>query len=188
MKVIASHYLRNSINSFGNCSVRSSNALAELNCRLLEDENPWVRQEALESFDHVAHMCPNEDLVTTMAATVTRKPSLNDSLPAYLSGTTYLELQDFSDVKLYLQHVAKNSLNICHVCCNYEDSQREEKLAKLDIQSVKNPSVNNLDRHVNKICDDLNDILKKQDEISNYALQRLRSICIEIANLIEPSK
>nr|XP_034189327.1 uncharacterized protein C1orf112 homolog isoform X2 [Osmia lignaria]XP_034189334.1 uncharacterized protein C1orf112 homolog isoform X2 [Osmia lignaria] len=188
VKVIASHYLRNSINFFGNCMVRSSYALAELNCRLLEDENPWVRQEALESFDHVAHMCPNEDLVTTMAAAVTKKASLNDTLPAYLSGTTYLELQDFSDVKHYLQHVARNSLNICHVCCNYEDSQKEEKLAKLENQSVENPSVNDLDKHVNKICDELNDIIKKQDEISNDALQKLLSTCIEIADLIKSTK
>ncbi|XP_012143724.1 FIGNL1-interacting regulator of recombination and mitosis isoform X2 [Megachile rotundata] len=192
VKVMASHYLRNSINSFGNCGVKSSNALAELNCRLLEDENPWVRQEALESFDHVAHMCPNEDLVRTMAAIVTRKSLLNDFLPAYLSGTTYYELQDFSHVKFYLQYVTRNANNVCHVCCSYEDSQRDEKLAKLETQSVensnKNASRNDLDGQVNKICDELNDISKKHDEISDHALQRLRSVCAKVLDLIEPLK
>ncbi|XP_053971865.1 uncharacterized protein C1orf112-like [Hylaeus volcanicus] len=192
VKVIASHYLRNNTDSFGSCGLKTANALAELNCRLLEDENPWVRQEALESFDRVAHMCPNEDLVTKMAAAVTRRPSLSDSLPAYLSATPYYELRGFADVQFYLQHVAKNSVNVCHVCYHYEESQRDEKLARLESQSSENsvdgsPS-SQLDEYVNKICDELNDISRKSSDIGDRALKRLRFVCTKILNLVESSK
>ncbi|CAL7936084.1 unnamed protein product [Xylocopa violacea] len=184
VKATASHYLRNNVDSFSSCGMKTINALAELNCRLLEDENPWVREEAIESFEHVAHMCPNEDLVTKMAATVTKKPSLSDFLPAYLSGTSYYELQSFLDIRLYLQHVAKHRRNICHVCYNYEDSQRDEKLAKLEIQSVESSDEtmpwNDIDERVSKICDELNVILKKNSSIGSHVLQRLRLICAKV--------
>lgn len=189
VKVIASHYLRTNKHRFGNCGIKTANALAELNCRLLENENPWVQQEAFESFDQLAHTCPNEDLVTKMAAAVTKKLSLKNSLPAYLSGTTYHELQDFSDISDYLQHVAKHSQNFYHVCNNYDDSQRDEKLAKLETQSIEssdeNRSLNDLDEHVSKICDELNDILKKNGDIGSFALRRLRLICAKILDLTE---
>lgn len=132
-------------------------------------------------------MCPNEDLVTKMAAAVTKKSLLRDSLPAYLSGTIYYELQNFSNIEDYLQHIGKQLQNIYHVCNNYEDSQRDEKLPKLEIHSVEsfdeNPSINDLDEHVNKICDELNDILKKNNDISNHVLRRLRLICSKILDL-----
>lgn len=181
--------MRNSIDSFDNCGIKTVNALTELNCRLLEDENPWVRQEAFETFDYVAHMCPNEDLVTKMAAAVTRKSSLRDSLPAYLSGTIYYELQDFSDIRDYLQHIAKHSQNVYHVCNNYEDCQRDQKLAKLEIESIetfdKNSPLSQLDEHVSEICDELNDILKKSSDITNHVMRRLRLICMKILDLTE---
>ncbi|CAK9828855.1 Uncharacterized protein C1orf112 [Anthophora retusa] len=189
VKVTASHYLRNNIDSFGSCGIKAANALAELNSQLLEDENPWLRQEALESFDHVAHMCPNEDLVTTMAAAITKKSLLSDSLSSYLSGTVFYELQDFSDVRIYLQHVAKYCENVCHVCNNYEDSQRDEKLAKLEAQSSESLNestpLNDFDEHVSKVCDELNDILKKSRDIESRVLRRLRSVCAKILDLTE---
>ena len=181
--------MRNSIDSFDNCGIKTVNALAELNCRLLEDENPWVRQEAFESFDYLAHMCPNEDLVTKMAAAVTRKSSLRDSLPAYLSGTIYYELQDFSNIRDYLKHMAKHSQNVYHVCNNYEDCQRDQKLAKLENESIEsfdeNSPLNHLDEHVSEICDELNDILKKSSDIANHVMRRLRLICMKILDLTE---
>ncbi|OAD52729.1 hypothetical protein WN48_00305 [Eufriesea mexicana] len=189
VKVIASHYLRANKNHFGNCGIKTANALAELNCRLLESDNPWVRQEAFESFDKLAHTCPNEDLVTKMAAAVTKKLSLKDSLPAYLSGTTYYEFQDLSDVSDYLRYVAKHSQNVYHVCNNYDDSQRDEKLAKLETQSIESSdetrSLNDFDEHVNKMCDELNDILKKNRDIGRFTLRRLRLICAKILDLTE---
>lgn len=193
VKVIVSHYLRNNVDSFGVRGLKTANALAELNCRLLEDENPWVRQEALESFDQVAHMCPNEDLVTRMVTAVSRKPSLSDSLPAYLSGTSYYELRDFADVRVYLRHVARDTKNLCHVCYRYEESQRDEKLARLDLQSSENsiegPSTSNdVDDRVNNVCDELNDIARKITDLDDRTLRRLRTVCAKILNLAESSK
>lgn len=191
VKAIASHYLRNNVNSFDTCSLKTANSLAELNCRLLEDENPWVRQEALESFDHVAHVCPNEELITKMAVAVTKKPGLSDSLPAYLSGTSYYELPDFTDVRHYLRCVANNSQNTCHVCYRYEETQRDEKLAKLETQSsqgsVKSSS-SILDESVYKVCDELNDILRRSNDISDSALRKLRLACAKILDLTESLK
>ncbi|XP_031826476.2 FIGNL1-interacting regulator of recombination and mitosis-like isoform X2 [Nomia melanderi] len=192
VRATASHYLRDNINSFDNCGPKIANALTELNCRLLEDNNLWVRQEAFESFDYMAHMCPNEDLVTKMATAITKKSSLNDSVPAYLSSTTYYELHDFSDVRLYLQHVAKNSQNVHHVCYHYEESERNEKFAKLETElsgsSVEIQSSGNLDEHVNKICDELNDILRKTADVGDHALRRLRLLCVKILDLPKSSK
>lgn len=184
VKVIASHYLRSNADSFGSFSPKTASALAELNCRLLEDENPWVRQEALESFNHVAHMCPNEELVTRMAAAVTKKPSLSDSLPAYLLGTPYYELRDFTDARHYLQSVASDPLPLCHVCYRYEEAQRDEKFARLEAQSrgspAEGPRPNELDGHVNKLCDELTDMLKRSNDIGESTLRRLRLLCARI--------
>ncbi|XP_076651828.1 FIGNL1-interacting regulator of recombination and mitosis [Halictus rubicundus] len=193
VKATASHFLKDNVKSFGDCGSKTANALAELNCRLLDDNNPWVRQEALESFDYVAHVCPNEDLVTKMATAVTRKPSLTDSLPAYLSGTCYYELLDFSDVRLYLQHVAKHSENTRHACYQYEESQRDEKLARIETESSQSsvedqPSSGVLDELANKICDELNDLLKKTADIGDNTLRRLQIVCAKILNLTESSK
>ncbi|XP_076276645.1 FIGNL1-interacting regulator of recombination and mitosis isoform X2 [Lasioglossum baleicum] len=193
VKATASHYLKDNVKSFGDCGSKTANALAELNCQLLDDNNPWVRQEALESFDYVAHVCPNEDLVTKMATAVTRKPSLTDSLPAYLSGTCYYELLDFSDVRLYLQHVARRSETVRHACYQYEESQRDEKLARFDTDSsqssVENqPSSGILDEQANKLCDELNDLLKKTADIGDNTLRRLRMACAKILDFTESSK
>lgn len=192
VRATASHYLRDNINSFDNCGPKTVNALTELNCRLLEDNNLWVRQEAFESFDYMAHMCPNEDLVTKMATAITKKSSLNDSVPAYLSSTIYYELHDFSDVRLYLQHVAKNSQNVHHVCYHYEESERNEKFARLEPElsgsSVEIRLSNDLDEYVNKICDELNDILRKTADIGDHVLRRLRLLCVKILDLSESSK
>lgn len=193
MRVIASHYLRDNINSFDNCGPKTANALAELNCRLLEDNNPWVQQEAFESFDCMAHMCPNEDLVTKMATAITKKPSLNDSVPAYLSSTIHYELRDFSDVRLYLQYLAKHSQNVRHVCYHYEESERNEKFARLDTElsgsnSVEIQSSGELNERVNKICDELNDISKKTADVSEHSLRRLRSLCVKMLDLTDPLK
>ncbi|KAK9310352.1 hypothetical protein QLX08_000345 [Tetragonisca angustula] len=189
VKAIASYYLKNNVDSLDCCGIKTVNALSELNCRLLEDENPWVRQEAFESFDHVAHMCPNEDLVTKMAAAITKKSSLRDSLPAYLSGTTYYELQGFMYIEDYLQQIANHAKNVCHICNNYDDSQRDEKLAKLEIESIEsfdeNSCLNDLDEHVSKICDELNDILKKHNNIGSHMLQKLKLICAKFLDLTE---
>ncbi|XP_078041227.1 FIGNL1-interacting regulator of recombination and mitosis isoform X2 [Augochlora pura] len=196
VRATASHYLKDNVNKFGNCGSKTANALAELNCRLLEDNNPWVRQEALESFDYVAHVCPNEDLVTKMATFVTRKTSLSESLPAYLSSTPYYELVDFPDVQLYLQHMAKHSENACHTCYRYDESQRDEKLARMESvssngsedQFISCPTSGVLDEQANKICDELNDILKKTGDIGNNTLRRLRLLCAKILDLTESSK
>ncbi|XP_043256870.1 uncharacterized protein C1orf112-like [Colletes gigas] len=192
VRVIATHYLRNNVDSFDACGLKTANALAELNCRLLEDENPWVRQEAYESFDQMAHTCPNEELVTKMVAAVTRRPVLSDSIPAYLSVTPYYELSDFSDVRFYLQHAIEDSQNVCHVCYHYEESQREEKLARLETQSseisIESSGSNDLNEHVSKICDELNDIARKTSDIDDRTLRRLRLVCTKILNLSESSK
>ncbi|XP_076635469.1 FIGNL1-interacting regulator of recombination and mitosis [Colletes latitarsis] len=192
VRAIATHYLRNNVDSFDACGLKTANALAELNCRLLEDENPWVRQEAYESFDQVAHACPNEELVTKMVAAVTRRPVLSDSIPAYLSGAPYYELSDFPDVRFYLQHAIQGAQNVCHVCYHYEESQREEKLARLETQpsenSIESSGSNDLNEHVSKVCDELNDIARKTSDIDDRTLRRLRLICTKILNLSESSK
>ncbi|XP_026671963.1 uncharacterized protein C1orf112 homolog isoform X2 [Ceratina calcarata] len=191
VKVMASHYLRNNVKSFDNCEVRTANALAELNCCLLEDENPWVRQEALESFVYVTHMCPNDDLVTRIVSAITRKSSLSDSLPAYLSDRTYYELRDFADVRSYLRHVVVHSRDIRHVCDNYEAFERNEKLAKLENRHVDNSDesplmTKELDECVNKLCGELSEITKKSDAIGKDVLRKLRLVCEKFLDITTP--
>ena len=191
VKVIASHYLRSNADSFGSTSPKAASALAELNCRLLEDDNPWVRQEAFESFNHVAHMCPNEELLTIMAAAVNKKPSLNDSLRAYLQDTPYYKLRDFTDARHYLQSVAGDSRPVCHVCYRYEEAPRDEKFARLDAQSrespAEDPRPNELDERVNKLCDELTNMLKKSNDIGESTVRRLRLLCARILDTTDSS-
>ncbi|KAG7211494.1 hypothetical protein KM043_010765 [Ampulex compressa] len=66
-RACVAHYLHRNSRHLGDFDSRVVAALAKLCCRLLEDDDPWVKQEGFECFDRIAHTCPNEDLVAGIA-------------------------------------------------------------------------------------------------------------------------
>lgn len=123
VKIKLCQYLRQNVENLDRCGARSASALTELFSRLLEDESPWVCQEALESFERIGHAC-SEQLVARIAKTLARVSSISNVMQAYLSSTPYYMLEGFANAHDYLGDVAKTAQ--CHgdqhTCYEYEVS------------------------------------------------------------------
>lgn len=165
--------------TFKNDQPKVINGFAELNCRLLEDENPWVCQEMLESFDRLAHTCPNEELVAKVANAISRKLKICDSVPAYLSYTQYYKLRDISNVKSYLLCLIKDSMNdnAKHICVVFKDSKKDVKIPRIETEKMKYENMSEeLNERVNKICNELESIIKRKSYINDATLRNLRAV------------
>ncbi|TGZ49167.1 Uncharacterized protein DBV15_11395, partial [Temnothorax longispinosus] len=106
-KIKICHFLQQNIKYLGRCGIQSiASILTELFSRLLEDENPWVRQEALETFEHVGHVCP-EQLVAEIAKALAKILSISNVMQAYLTSKSYYVFKGFINMQDYLRYLAK---------------------------------------------------------------------------------
>lgn len=96
-------------------------ALTRLFTRLLDDIDPWVRQEALETFERVGHVC-SEDLVPKVAKALAKIPAISSVIQAYLSSRPCYDLKGFTDAQDYLGHVARTTARNEHMCHEYNVS------------------------------------------------------------------
>ncbi|XP_047347601.1 uncharacterized protein C1orf112-like isoform X3 [Vespa velutina] len=178
-KIKIAYYIEDLAMTFKNAQPKVINGFAELNCRLLEDENPWVSQEMLESFDRLAHTCPNEELVAKVANAISRKLTICDSVPAYLSYTQYYKLQDILNVKSYLLCLIKESMNdnTKHICVVFQDSKKDVKIPRIESEKMKYENMSKeLNERVNKICNELESIIKRKSDINDATLRNLRAV------------
>lgn len=123
-KIKICHFLQRNVENLGRCGVQSvASTLVELFNRLLEDENPWVHQEALETFEHVGHMCL-EQLVAEIAKALAKIPGISNIMQAYLSSKPYYVFKGFTNVQDYLRYLAKAIQNHSdeHKCHEYNVS------------------------------------------------------------------
>lgn len=106
-KIKICHFLRQNVEDLGRSRIQSiASTLTELFGRLLEDENPWVRQEALETFEHVGHVCP-EQLVAEIAKALAKIPGISNVMQAYLSSRPYYVFKGFTNIQDYLTYLVK---------------------------------------------------------------------------------
>ena len=171
------HWLKNTVLQITDSRSDIAVPISELYARLLEDESPWVRQEALESFNQFTHECPNDDLVTRVVKIVIGKSMLSDSLPAYISCSSYYKLSGFSTTDAFLRQLIgspRESRNR-HTC--YKVDEREEKLQKLEESSE---SDSKLEERVESVCNELEEFIKYRNKISEDSLDRLRRTMLKV--------
>ncbi|XP_043474828.1 uncharacterized protein C1orf112 homolog isoform X2 [Leptopilina heterotoma] len=165
---------------------RLSVPIAELYVQLLQDETPWVRQEAFEYFNDFTRSSPNENLVGSVLNIIIDKTALSESLSAYISRTSYYKLSGFSNTEAYFRQLVGGSRKILqqHTC--YEINEREDKFPKLDDSPGILASSANTDFNVNKkiesLCDQLDDLSNCKNEISQESFERLRQTFLKICD------
>ncbi|XP_018406843.1 PREDICTED: uncharacterized protein LOC108782939 [Cyphomyrmex costatus] len=190
-KIKICHFLRQNVESLSHCSVLSvTSTLIELFSYLLEDKDPWVCQEALETFEDVGHMCL-EQLVAEIAKALAKIPSISDIMQAYLSLRPYYNFKSFTDIQDYLRYLAKAVQNHDdeHKCHEYIESERKDKMPKLE--EGKNsceiivPMLIQLDGQAEMLYKGLIKVLEDQAVISEAMCRRLITILEKILRVQE---
>lgn len=152
--------------------------ISGLYAQLLEDKTPWVRQEAFESFDYFTRNSDNEELVEQVVKVIVGKPTLSDSITAYIASNPYYKLSGFpTNDAFFRQLVGSPRVSRPQHTC-YEVNEREEKLIKLEESSSKSSS--RLDLKIGRVCEELEEIAKCKNEISPECLDRLRIAMLKV--------
>ncbi|XP_020281492.1 uncharacterized protein C1orf112-like isoform X2 [Pseudomyrmex gracilis] len=108
------HLLQRSVENLDRCKTKNvASALIKLFARFLDDIDPWVRQEALRTFECVGHVC-SEDLVARIAKALAKISTVSSIVQAYLSVRPCYDLKGFTDAQDYLRHVARIARDYCH--------------------------------------------------------------------------
>lgn len=208
IKIKLCQYLRQNVENLDRCGRQSESTLTKIFSRLLEDENPWVRQEALESFERIGHTC-SERLVARIAKGLAKIPTISNVMQAYLSCTPHYVLEGFSNAHDYLGHVFKAAQSHCqHTCCEHKvsmtndkarniafiyrnadatngfckESGRKEKMPRLDNLQDIAPTLIQLDEQAEKMYKRLTEVLKGQANISETVCRKLITILEKILN------
>ncbi|XP_025262500.1 uncharacterized protein C1orf112 homolog isoform X2 [Camponotus floridanus] len=159
-KIKICHFLRRCIEDFDHCRVQSvAPILIELLVHLLEHENSWVRQEALETFEHMGQKC-SEQLVAKVAKALAKMPNISSIMQAYLSSKPYYSLEGFANMQNYLRYlVTAIQSRGEHTCYEYNESEREEKIPRLEKEEtscdVIMPISVQLDERAEELCNGL---------------------------------
>lgn len=121
-KIKICHFLRRSVDDL-DCRVQSvASILTGLFVHLLENENPWVRQEALETFEHMGQRC-SEQLIAKIAKALAKIPNISSVMQAYLSSRPYYSLEGFANIQDYLRYLVGAIKNRDgHTCYKYNVS------------------------------------------------------------------
>ncbi|EGI70655.1 Uncharacterized protein C1orf112, partial [Acromyrmex echinatior] len=185
-KIKICHFLRRNVENLGRCSVQSvTSTLIELFSHLLEDEDPWVRQEALETFEHVGHMCL-EQLVAEIAKVLAKIPGISGIMQAYLSLRPYYVFKGFTNIQDYLRYLAKAVQNHGdeHRCYEYNEFERKDKMLKLEEEKnsreVTVPMLIQLDEQAEMLYKGFMKVLEDQAVISEAMCRRLMTILEKI--------
>lgn len=128
-KIKICHFLRRCIEDLDHCRVQSvAPILIGLFAHLLENENPWVRQEALETFEHMGQRC-SEQLVAKVARALAKIPNISNVMQAYLSSKPYYSLEGFANMQDYLRYLVKAIQNRSeHTCYEYNVSMIKDTI------------------------------------------------------------
>lgn len=122
-KIKICHFLRRSVDNLDHSEVQSvASILTGLFAHLLENENPWVHQEALETFEYMGQRC-SEQLIATVAKALAKIPNISSVMQAYLSSKPYYFLEGFASMQDYLGHLVEAMQNCNkHTCYEYNVS------------------------------------------------------------------
>ncbi|XP_050447562.1 uncharacterized protein C1orf112-like [Cataglyphis hispanica] len=184
-KIKICHFVRRYIEDFDRCGIQSvASTLIGLFVHLLENENPWVRQEALETFEHIGQRC-SEQLIAKIAKALAKRPNINSIMQAYLSSRPYYTLEGFANLQDYFRYLAKAIKNRDeHTCYEYNESEREEKIPRLEKEEnscdVIMPISIQLDERAEELCKGLAEVLEGRAVISDAVCRKLITVLEKI--------
>ncbi|CAL1677663.1 unnamed protein product [Lasius platythorax] len=183
-KIKICHFLRRSVDDL-DCGVQSvASILTGLFVHLLENENPWVRQEALETFEHMGQRC-SEQLIAKIAKALAKIPNISSVMQAYLSSRPYYSLEGFANIQDYLRYLVGAIKNRDgHTCYKYNESEREEKIPRMEKEGssrdVIMPISIQLDERAEELCKGLAKVLEDRAVISDTVCRKLIAILEKI--------
>lgn len=183
VKIRIAYYLRENAVSMNRCNSRTSNLIKQLMFRLLEDEDPMVFQESLDSLNDIIHMSQDEDFVTTLVAAVGKKASIKNCLESYLTNRRYYKLRGFSSLTDYLKDLTKDSQILSTHCCDDEEDdgcKRDSKILKLETGVDCNENSQEFQKRVDEVCDGLNYLVERKSNIERESLEKLRFAFVKI--------
>lgn len=187
MRVKVSYYLRESIENFEHSSPEITKSLARLYCVLLEDGNPWAKQEALESFADLTNASYNEELVMGIVDAVAGVPQICDTVSLYLSRTPPSCSRGISSVDTYLRELIKTDRNSVgnHRCPERGESYREEKRRKLVDDQIKPDYPDDLQDRVTKLSNEIDHLLSRRQDLSEASLKKLEVVANKILSNLQ---
>ncbi|XP_029661974.1 uncharacterized protein C1orf112 homolog [Formica exsecta] len=185
-KIKICHFIRRCSEDLDRCGVQGvASILIGLFAHLLENENPWVRQEALETFEHIGQRC-SEQLIAKIAKALAKIPNINSVMQAYLSSRPYYSLEGFANMQDFLRYLAGAIKNRDeHTCYEYNESEREEKIPRLEKEEnsscdVFMPILIQLDERAEELCKELAKVLEGRAVISDAVCRKLITVLEKI--------
>ncbi|XP_072756238.1 FIGNL1-interacting regulator of recombination and mitosis [Anoplolepis gracilipes] len=185
-KIKVCYFLRRCAEDLDHCGVQSvASILIGLFAHLLENENPWVRQEALKTFEYMGQKC-SEQLIAKIAKALAKIPNISSVMQAYLSSRPYYSLEGFANKQDYFRYLAKAIQNRNkHICYEYNESEREEKMPRLEKEEnscdvIKPISIIQLDERAEELCTELTKVLEGRAVIRDTVCRKLITIVEKI--------
>ena len=153
-------------------------AMTEVFCSLVNDENPWVQQESFETYAEYILKRSSTELFGSLSVGISKLPRIGRQIPLYFANKQIHKLAHYATLETYLRDLAESSKNrkIWHKCYEVDFRQRDEKMPRLEVV--------NLDKRVMNICDEMQNVIKRKNELSNTSIDRLRVVLLE---LLDPS-
>lgn len=168
-------FIRENLESFANATgMQSLSAITELFCCLVNDQNPWVRQESFETYAEHILKGPSSELFDSLSIGISKLPRVNRQITSYFSNRKIHDLTHYSSLENYLRDLAASSRDRStrHECYEADFRVRDEKMPRLDVES--------LDKRIVSICDELENILKRKNDLSSDTTDRLRLVLIKL--------
>ncbi|RLU24367.1 hypothetical protein DMN91_002455 [Ooceraea biroi] len=185
-KIEVCQFLQKCVEDFDRYAVQAiALNLTGLFGRLLQTDSPWVRQETLETFERVGHVC-SEQLVAEIARILAKISDVNNIMQAYLSSKPCYTLTGFADVQNYFKHLARAFQNCRkeHTCYEYYESKKEEKIPRLEkmesLQNIIVPVSTQLDAQAEELYRELTKVLEGQAVVNNTVCRKLKTILEKI--------
>ena len=170
-------------NFFNRCATslaeNDATTIADLFCRLLNDEDTCVQQQAFESFDYLTRACPNANLLSSVALAIKHAQSeISNTLPAYISGEVVHRLEGFANFNEFFTALCDIVERKGHVCYARCQEDREEKVRKLDNDvGCWKTEADDAEKRAERVCADVEVLLKLRTQLKRDTCDRLRQMC-----------
>lgn len=144
-------------------------AISSLFCRLIDDDDFWVRQEYFETYNEYIVQMASPNLFDALSIGINRSPRVCRQMQLYLSNQKIHNFSKHSSTENYLQNLVISTSNDpaeWHKCYQPDSSQPEEKRARLECKS--------LDERVDHVCNEIQFIIERKNELSDSTIDKLR--------------
>ncbi|XP_063987259.1 uncharacterized protein LOC135167711 isoform X2 [Diachasmimorpha longicaudata] len=165
------HYLSANAHRLNCASEDNVPVLSNLFCNLLEHKSAFVRQEALEAYDHVVETCGNDDLVRKITRIIAQRPRLREIVPAYLKKEPLEEIPSIID---YLKTLSRKTMKFAGI--HPHQCRDEEEEAEHDDKRFK-ANHDDLEAKAEDVCENLMILVGERRDLDPRLLEKLNNAC-----------